>query len=100
MDGSQQQTAKARNWAWLPEHMPGVQRLMREKRRELGDAWVNECWKRGVVQREPGWFFASEGTLSVGVLEDHPAMIALATARITSTQAFLMLREKGSSNGA
>lgn len=99
MDGSRQ-VAKAQTWKWLPEQMPGVQRLMKEKRAELGDDWVNECWKRGVVQRQPGWFFASEGSLSVGVLEDSPAIIALVTARITATQAFLMLREKGRRNGA
>lgn len=93
----QQQT---RRWDWLPVFMPGVAKLMAEKRAELGDAWVNECWKRGVVEGEPGWFFASEGPIIVGVLQDQPAMIALACARITRTQAMLMLREKGAASGA
>lgn len=55
-----------RNWGWLPAFMPGVARLMAEKRRLYGDAHVDECWKRGVLGREPGWFFAAEGPLTVG----------------------------------
>jgi hypothetical protein len=39
---------------------------MRDKRKEWGKAHVNECWRRGVVQQEPGWFFAREGPLMVG----------------------------------
>lgn len=101
MDKTAPATERAkRDWKWLPREMPGVAKLLKERREQLGDAWVNECWKRGVMQLQPGWFFASEGALHVGVLEDDPTMIAVATARITSTQAFLMLREKGAVNGA
>ena len=36
---------------------------MKELRAEHGPAHVAECWRRGVVQCEPGWFFAREGVL-------------------------------------
>lgn len=87
-------------WKWLPEQMPGVARLLAEKRVELGEAWVTECWRKGVVERQPGWFYASEGALSVGVLKDDPAMIAAACARFTDTQCFLMLATKEAEGGA
>jgi hypothetical protein len=67
MDNNQQQPVNNR-WNWLPQHMPGIARLIADKRRELGGAYVGECWKRGVLQQEPGWFFASEGSLHVGTL--------------------------------
>ncbi|EYC52893.1 hypothetical protein AZ34_11935 [Hylemonella gracilis str. Niagara R] len=54
------------DWAWLPAAMPQVAGLMREKRKLYGDAHVNECWRRGVIQGEAGWFFAREGALTVG----------------------------------
>lgn len=54
-------------WGWLPAFMPGVVRLMKDKRRELGDAYVNTCWQRGVVERQRGWFFAREGAVAVGL---------------------------------
>ena len=50
--------------------MPGLARLMREKRALWGDAHVNECWRRGVVLREPGWLFAIEGALAIGTPDD------------------------------
>ena len=46
--------------------MPGVRALIAEKRKDWGAAWVAECWKRGVVMQEPGWFFAREGAVAVG----------------------------------
>jgi hypothetical protein len=84
-----------KNWNWLPVHMPGVAALVREKRKALGDAHVNECWTRGVVQREPGWFFAREGALAVGTPWDDPALANFAAAQVTSSQALLLLREVG-----
>lgn len=56
-----------RSWKWLPEQMPRVAALIAARRKEVGDAHVNECWRRGVVLLEPGWFFAVEGALAVGV---------------------------------
>lgn len=83
-----------RDWSWLPTQMPGVARLMADKRRELGDAWVNTCWKNGVVQGQPGWFWASEGGLNVGTLWDDAEVIALAQQQFTPTQAMVILRPK------
>lgn len=84
--------SKANRWAWLPAAMPGVAKLMAEKRAELGAAHVAECWKRGVLQLEPGWFFAREGALCVGVPWDDPVLTNFAAAQVTRTQALLMLR--------
>lgn len=46
--------------------MPGVARLMAEKRREWGSEHVAECWRRGVLQQQPDWFFAREGAIAIG----------------------------------
>lgn len=54
-------------WAWLPEFMPRVRALLAEKRKLLGDAHVNKCWELGVLKQEPGWFFAREGAIAIGV---------------------------------
>lgn len=86
---------KARNsgrWGWLPAAMPGVARLLAEKRKALGDAHVAECWRRGVVEREPGWFFAREGALAVGTPWDEPVLANFAALQVTSTQALVVLR--------
>lgn len=85
----------ANRWAWLPHAMPGVARLMAERRAELGAAHVAECWRRGVVEMQPGWFFAREGPLAVGTPWDDPALANFAAAQITSTQALLVMREPG-----
>lgn len=55
-----------KDWSWLPKAMPGVTKLMAEKRQKLGDAHVRECWRRGVVLGEPDSFFAREGALAIG----------------------------------
>ncbi len=82
---------EGKRWDWLPQHMPGVAALMREKRRTLGDAHVNECWRRGVVLGEPGWFFAREGVLCVGVLPADELLAQFATAPGIPGQAVLVL---------
>jgi len=46
--------------------MPQVALQMAAKRKALGTAWVNTCWRRGVVNGEPGWFWAAEGPLTLG----------------------------------
>lgn len=76
-------------WSWLPAHMPGVARLMLEKRRALGNEHVNECWRRGVVHGEPGWFFAREGPLAVGT--PWPEIVDIAGWQVTASQALLVL---------
>lgn len=87
MDKEQKQT-----WKWLPEQMPGVAKLVAEKRNLLGKAWVDECWQRGVVQAEPGWFFAGEGGLMVGALWEDAEVLAFASAKVTRTQALLVIK--------
>ena len=87
-------------WAWLPKQMPGVAARMAALRAELGADWVNTCWRHGVVQGEPGWFYAAEGALAVGTLWTDPEVIAIATAQVTRTQALVMLRPKDATHGA
>lgn len=89
-----------KDWKWLPEQMPGVSRLMADKRRELGAEHVRECWRRGVVNRERGWFYAVEGALAVGVPFDEPDFQAQLLPAYTSTQALLILRNPGAAHGA
>lgn len=82
---------KENRFGWLPQYMPGVARLIGEKRAKHGDAWVNECWKRGVLQLEPGWFFAMEGPLAVGVMWQDPVIYEFSCRRHSRTQALLIL---------
>lgn len=80
-------------WAWLPQQMPGVARLMAEKRRLLGNEHVALCWRRGVVEQQPGWFYASEGALAVGTpWAGDPLITQYLEARFTPTQVLLVLR--------
>lgn len=58
--------AKGKDWSWMPQHMPSVAVLLAAEREKHGMAWVNQCWRRGVLQRVPGAFFAAEGALMVG----------------------------------
>lgn len=89
-----QKAKKPNRYDWLPAQMPGVAKLVTEKRAQLGDAHVNECWRRGVLLGEPGWFFAREGALAVGTPWDEPVMANFAAAAVTSTQALLVVRGK------
>jgi hypothetical protein len=100
MDTMDKTEQKQNRWAWLPEAMPGVARLMAEKRAKLGNAHVAECWRRGVVQGEPGWFFAREGALAVGTPWDDPVMANFAALQVTSTQALVVMRDPEVANGA
>lgn len=88
-------------WDWLPAVMPGVQRLMADKKRTFGEAHVAECWRRGVLLLEPGWLFAREAALSIGTppLGDHQVM-ELAFSAAFIDQAFLYMREPEVANGA
>jgi len=47
--------------------MPEVAKRMAEQRLLLGDAVVNTCWLAGVVEGMPGFFFAAEGALVLGI---------------------------------
>lgn len=75
----------------IRQSMPGVMRLVAEKRREWGDAHVTECQRRGMAG-EPGWFWAREGALAIGTPWDDPDMWAVAGMTITPTQAQLWMR--------
>jgi hypothetical protein len=81
-----------KDWSWLPAAMPGVARLMAEKRAALGQAHVDECWRRGMAG-EPGWFFAREGAIAIGTpWADDPELVNFAAAAVTATQALVVLR--------
>ena len=90
-----------RDWSWLPQQMPGVAKLIAEKRRALGAEWVNTCWRAGVIDGKPGWFYAAEGALAVGTpWPDDPVIAELLAARITATQALLVIRPREEPAGA
>lgn len=90
------------SFGWLPAQMPRVAAMMKTRRAKDGDAHVNECWRRGVVAGEPGWFFAIEGGLAVGVpaanwdWKKWPELAALPDA---VKPALLLLRDKEASDG-
>lgn len=91
MDG---QKAPAK-FDWLRDAMPGLATLMRRRRSEMGDAHVNECWRRGVVGGEPGWFFAREGPIALGTPWDDPECQAFGALTATADQVLLLLRPPG-----
>lgn len=98
VDRNGEQAAKPSSWQWLPALMPGVARLMADRRRDVGAAHVNECWRRGVLQREPGWFFAREGALAVGTI--WPEAADVAGWQVTPDQAQVILRPAPPQEGA
>lgn len=55
------------DWSWMKAHMPRVVAALGEARRKGGGAVIDECWRKGVIQQQPGWFFARENGVSVGV---------------------------------
>lgn len=91
---------KANRWSWLPAQMPGVHRLVREKRREVGDAHVDLCWQRGVLELQPGWFFAREGAIAVGAPFDDDETKVMRQAQAQHGGALLMIRSAGVQHGA
>lgn len=54
------------SWSWLPAHMPTVAAEIERLKQQHGSQHVAQCWSRGVLKGEPGWFFAAEGVLAVG----------------------------------
>lgn len=73
-----------KSWAFMKDHMPGVIKLLREKRQAGKGAYIDACWRHGVVQGEPGWFFASEGGVSIGALWPDAAQAALEQRAMTA----------------
>lgn len=82
-----------KSWAWMQEHMPRTVGLLREKRAAGQGALIDECWKRGVVMGESGWFWATEGAVSIGVPPEGalvpPEVLALMKAFPTRVALFL-----------
>ena len=78
-------------WSWLPGFMPGVARLMADRRAEVGADWVAHCWSRGVVAGEPGWLYAAEGALTVGVPTDVEMISTWLTLRASRPDAALLI---------
>lgn len=59
---------RKKSWSWLEEHMPRTVAMLREYR-QLGEGdHIDECWRRGVLNLEPNWFYAREGGIAVGTL--------------------------------
>ena len=84
-----------KSWSWLPQRMPGVAALIAEKRLSLGAAHVALCWQRGVLEQQPGWFYARENALAVGTPWNDPEMACFSRLSVTTTQALLVLRPVG-----
>lgn len=91
---------KKQTFDWLPAQMPRVATLAKARRAVVGDAHFNECWRRGVVLCEPGWFFAREGGISIGTPDARWAYPELEALPNPEQAALLMLRDKGVSDGA
>ena len=98
MEGVEGMEKKEGRFAWMPDAMPGVAKLVAEKRRRWGDAHVTACIQRG-LRGEPGWFFAREGAIAVGAPWDEPVMANFAALNVTATQALVVMREPEIANG-
>lgn len=62
--------SKPNKWAWLPVMVPGVVDLMAARRQEVGADWVRYCWQQGVAEAKPGYFWAAQGPIAIGVPGD------------------------------
>ena len=84
------------SWAFMQDHMPLVLARIAQKRADGEGAHLDLCWRRGVINLEPGWFWAYEAGVSVGV--PGPEMLADATVQQMLSQFpglnILMLRDK------
>lgn len=86
MEGLEQRKAVM---ALLRDAMPGVARIVADKRAQMGAAHVTECQRRGMAG-EPGWFFAREGPLAIGT--PWPEVVDLVTWTAMPRQAVVCLR--------
>ena len=97
--GQMDKKREAGRFDWVPEAMPGVARLVAEKRRAFGAEHVRQCWARAMAG-EPGWFFAREGSIAIGTPWDgDPVLVNFAAAQVTATQALVVMREPGVGDG-
>ncbi len=91
---------KKTDWSWLKNAMPGVAKMMEEKRIEHGGRHLNECWRRSVEMGEPGWLFLREGALAIGTpFKDDDPFKAWQGHAIKSNQAMVLIRAPEKSNG-
>lgn len=61
---------KKLSWSWLPDFMPKVAGLIQDRRKQDGAEWVAHCWRESVVMGKPGFFWAAEGAVAIGVPVD------------------------------
>lgn len=95
------QGSKGNRWQWLAEAMPLLPERMKELRKEHGPAHVSECWRRGVVQCEPGWFFARQGAVTVGAPFVGDAVLSdFAAQHLRADQLLVVIRPKEVAHGA
>lgn len=90
------------DWSWMRRHMPRVVAMIEAARQRGDSALVNECWRRGVLNGEPGWFYARENGVSVGV--PSKAFLVDPTQEAVLQQfpmaAILVLKERAVDHGA
>lgn len=65
MDSRQRMDSK-KNWEWVTEHMPKVAAQITELRQAGLGRHVDRCWREGVINGQPDWFFAREGPICLG----------------------------------
>jgi hypothetical protein len=88
-------------FAWVADALPKLPPRIRELRQRHGDAHINECWKRGVVMGEPGWFFARQGVAAIGApFTGDPAIEHFAAQHVGNDQCLVLIRTKGAADGA
>lgn len=57
-------------WAFMVERMPRTVARMKEARSKGQGAHLDVCWRKGVIELQPGWFWAYEAGVSVGVPDE------------------------------
>lgn len=71
--------------------MPELVREIAEWRAAGLGAHVDLCWRRGVLLGEPGWFYAREGTVSLGTPFERDSPVMANAARATfKVQGYLL----------
>ncbi|XVJ69870.1 MAG: hypothetical protein HEQ39_09605 [Rhizobacter sp.] len=90
---------RKRSWVFMKEHMPRVVSMLQERRTKGEGAHIDECWKRGVIAQEPGWFYAREAGVSVGTpfdgTEAEQIVRMAASLPGAAGQALLLLKGDG-----
>lgn len=88
----------------MQQHLPGVIALIKQRKSEMGAAHVNRCWQHGVLQCQPGWFYAREGAVAIGTpffgSEIETLMAELGETLDIQRGPMLMLASTGDQHGA